>query len=102
MPEKKCNGCGVANKPTTIPYAVHESNMTRAHKEHKWLVGVIVLLIVLLFGSNCAWLWYESQFEIIDETTTQTTTFENVHQATDNGSNNIVGGDYINGKSNDR
>lgn len=76
MPEKKCNGCGVANKPTTIPYAVHESNMTRAHKEHKWLVGVIVLLIVLLFGSNCAWLWHESQFETVQEVTDDELAYE--------------------------
>lgn len=97
MPEKKCNGCGVANKPTTIPYAVHESNMTRAHKEHKWLVGIITLLIVLLFGSNCAWLWYESQFETVQEVTE---TYA-IDQDADNGINNcnIKGGEIINGAS---
>lgn len=35
------------------------------------LVIIIALLIVLLVGSNCAWLYYNSQFEDVSTTTTE-------------------------------
>ena len=50
-----------------VPYIVHEGTMARAEITIKRLWITILLLIVLLFGSNAGWLWYESQFE---ETTT--------------------------------
>ena len=72
MAEKKCNHCGTNNAPASVPYVVHESAMARAERHTKSLVWVIVLLIVLLVGSNGAWLWYENQFEVVEETTTET------------------------------
>lgn len=80
-----------------IPFAAHESAMARAERHIKSLVWVIVLLIVLLVGSNGAWLWYENQFEVVEETIT---TFEDVVQESAEGSNNIVGGDFANGEAN--
>lgn len=80
-----------------IPFAVHESAMGRAERHIKSLVWVIVLLIILLVGSNGAWLWYENQFEVVEETTT---TFEDVVQESAEGNNNIVGGDFVNGEAN--
>lgn len=50
-----------------VPFIVHEGTMARAERSFKRLWAAIILLIVLLFGSNAGWLWYESQFE---ETTT--------------------------------
>lgn len=76
-----------------IPFAAHESAMARAERHTKSLIWVIVLLIVLLVGSNGAWLWYESTMETVIETTE--TTFEDVVQLSNEGSNNIVGGDMI-------
>ena len=93
---KKCNGCGITDKaPASVPYVVHESAMARAERQTKSLVWVIVLLIVLLVGSNCAWLWYENQFEVVEETTT-TITQENA-----DGYNNYIGndGDIVNGET---
>lgn len=58
-----------------------------AERTIKRLWIVILLLVVLLVGSNVAWLWYESQFE--DEIITQ-----DVTQEADNGTNSFVGGDY--------
>lgn len=55
-----------------------------AERTIKRLWIVIVLLVVLLVGSNVAWLYYESQFE--DESWT----FE---ATTDNGGNAIANGD---------
>ena len=37
--------------------------MARAERSFKRLWAAIILLIVLLFGSNAGWLYYESQFE---------------------------------------
>lgn len=40
-----------------------------AERTIKRLWVLIILLVLLLFGSNAAWIWYESQF--IDEVVTQ-------------------------------
>ena len=90
---KKCNSCGTEKSPASVPYVVHESDMARAERHTKALIWVIVLLIVLLVGSNGAWIWYESTMETVIETTE--TTFEDVVQEGAEGSNNIVGGDMI-------
>lgn len=97
MAEKKCNNCGTNSTPTSVPYVVHESAMARAERHTKSLVWVIVLLIVLLVGTNAGWLIYEAQFEVVEETAT---TFEDVVQESAEGSNNIVGGDFVNGEAN--
>ena len=46
-----------------IPYIVHEGAMSRMERVNKRLIAIIVLLIILLVGSNIAWLVYDSQFE---------------------------------------
>ena len=92
MAEKKCNNCGTNSTPASVPYVVHESAMARAERHTKALIWVIVLLIVLLVGSNGAWIWYESTMETAEETIT---TIEDVVQESAEGSNNIVGGDMI-------
>ena len=96
MAHKTCNGCGTDTKaPASVPYVVHESDMARAERHTKALIWVIVLLIVLLVGSNGAWLWYENQFEVVEETTTT------IEQDNENGYNNYIGndGDILNGKA---
>lgn len=88
MSGKKCNNCGKSeNKPLYVSYAVFESTMTRQHIILKRLISVIILLVVLFVGSNCTWLWYESQFETVHETTTET---YDVDQDTTNGNNNCI------------
>ena len=95
MAEKKCNHCGTNSTPASVPYVVHESAMARAERHTKALIWVIVLLIVLLVGSNGAWLWYENQFKVVEETTTTIT------QDNADGYNNYIGndGDIVNGKT---
>ena len=84
---KTCNGCGSDKLPSNVPYVVHESAMAMAERQNKRLVWVIVLLIVLLVGSNIGWLVYNSQFEIVE------TTEETIIEATQDGEGtNIVGG----------
>ena len=77
-----------------VPFAAHESEMARNERTVKRLVYVIVLLIVLLFGSNAAWLYYESQFETVETTT------ETYEAIADDGGNAVVNSDgsvHING-----
>jgi hypothetical protein len=56
-----------------VPYIVLESERARQEKGRKhertlWFIVVIVLLL-LLFGTNAAWINYESQFEdVVTET----------------------------------
>lgn len=100
---KTCNSCGTDKAPASVPYVVHESAMARAERQTKSLVWVIVLLIVLLVGSNGAWIWYESTMETVVETTeTVTTTYEDIEQVTDTDGNNLIGGDYVNGEAENR
>lgn len=39
-----------------------------AERTIKRLWVLIILLVVLLFGTNAAWVIYESQFEVVEET----------------------------------
>ena len=79
---KTCNGCGTGNQPISVPYVVHESSMARAERQAKRLIAIIILLIVLLVGSNIGWLVYENSFEDIVIT-----------QENDDGYNNFIGND---------
>ena len=92
MAEKKCNNCGTNSTPASVPYVVHESAMARAERHSKRLVAIIILLILLLVGSNIGWLVYESSFEEVTESYV-------IEQEGDNGNNNSVinGGENING-----
>ena len=65
-----CEPC--KNKPTapeSVPYIVHESAMARAERTAKRLWITILTLIFLLVGSNCVWIWYNAQFEVVETTT---------------------------------
>ena len=53
-----------------VPYLVHESEMARLERIIKRLWITILVLIILLAGSNAAWIWYESQWT--DEVTSVT------------------------------
>ena len=77
-----CERCTKA--PDPVPYVVHESDMARLERTIKRLWIVLLVLIVLLAGSNGAWIYYESQF--VDESWT----FE---ANTDNGGTAIANGD---------
>ena len=95
--EKKCNNCGTDKASASVSYVVHESAMARAERHTKALVWVIVLLIVLLVGTNAGWLWYESQFEVVEETTEEYV----IEQDAESGNNNSIinGGEVTNGEA---
>ena len=81
-----CKSCKSARaEVTTIPYAVHEGDMSRMERIIKRLWVVVILLIILLVGSNVVWVAHESQFS--KEVTTETYTAE-----TDGGGTAIANG----------
>lgn len=71
----------------TVPYIVHEADMARQERTIKRLWILLILLIVLLVGSNVVWIAYESQFT--DEIVTEI----DAEQETGEGNNYVVGGD---------
>lgn len=83
-----CQTCKEKQKQAEpVPYIVHESAMARAERANKRLWIALILVIVLLVGSNIGWMVYESQFEDV-------VTIQEVEQDTDGGNNSFVGGDY--------
>ena len=70
-----------------VPYIVFESTNSRFERVIKRLWITILILIFLLLGTNLAWLYYESQFEQVTETTTVT------QDTGQGGDNSYIGGD---------
>ena len=82
---KTCNSCN-SNDMAVMPIAQHEKDQNRLMGIIKSLIAVIVILIVLLVGSNVGWLIYESQYEVVQESTET-----NIEQDNENGDNNYIG-----------
>lgn len=82
-----CNGCGVDGIATvTMSEGAWERHEERNKKLINKLIAVILVLVVLLVGSNVAWLIYESSFETVE-------TVEEVYIEAEQGEGtNIVGG----------
>lgn len=62
-----CESCS-KRPPEPVPYVVHESDMARQERTIKRLWILLLVMLVLLVGTNGAWIYYESQF--VEETTT--------------------------------
>ena len=57
-----CETCKKAqNVQESVPYIAHEASMARMERQSKRLWIAVLLLIVMLVGTNAAWLYYESQ-----------------------------------------
>lgn len=80
-----CNNCS-QGAVVNVPYVVHESAMARMERTIKRLWILILVLIALLATSNVAWLIYEVQFDVVEETAEE---YE-VNQEANGGSNNSV------------
>lgn len=79
-----CEKC----KNNSSGQAVYDLLSALAERTIKRLWIVILLLVILLFGTNAAWIYYESQFSI-EETHTE------IEQDTYGGGNNyVIGGDF--------
>lgn len=94
---KKCTGCKTQNTETKkIPLVSAECEATRQYAIIKRLIGVVLILVLLLFGTNLAWIVYESQFENVVDTYNI-----DLEQDTEHGNNNCIvnGGEICNGTS---
>ena len=81
-----CETCNkVQNAPENVPYIVHESSMARIERHIKRLWITILTLIFLLVGSNCAWLWWNNQWETVESL--------EIAQENEGGNNNYIGND---------
>lgn len=77
-----------------IPYAALEVEMARSDRQNKRLWVTILVLIAALVLSNLARSIYNSQLEVVEESSTIT-------QENDGGYNNYIGhdGDITNGET---
>lgn len=84
---ENCENCKSKSRkePESVPYIVHEASMARMERQAKRLWIAVLLLIVMLVGTNAAWLYYESSFEDVVTTTT-------VESEQDGAGVNIFGG----------
>ena len=81
-----CETCkGKTTTPESIPYAAYELAMARAERTAKRLWITILTLIFLLVGSNCAWLWWNNQWETVESW--------EITQENEGGNNNYIGND---------
>ena len=77
-----CDTC--THRPDPVPYAVHESAMARQERTIRRLWILLLVLVVLLVGTNALWIWYESQFEDV---------YTEITQENDRGFNSYIGND---------
>lgn len=68
-----------------------ERALTSSEIQNKrtWIANIILIIALIL--SNGAWIYYESQWQVVDSTTVQ----QEVEQETEEGGDNtFIGGDY--------
>ena len=91
----ECKRCAMNDDMTNVVMssADWQRNEQRHLRREKRFVAIIVLLIILLVGSNICWLVYESQYEVVEETT--------ITQENEDGYNNYIGndGDIVSGET---
>ena len=76
-----CESCS-KRPPEPVPYVVHEADMARQERTIKRLWILLLVMLVLLVGTNGAWIYYENSFEDISIT-----------QENEDGYNNFIGND---------
>ena len=83
-----CSTCKEkARQAEPIPYIAFESMKSTMERTVKRLWILLIILVVLLVGSNIAWTTYEAQFETVEFS-------QEVEQDANNGFNTFIGGDY--------
>ena len=97
----ECKRCAMNDDMTNVimSSADWQRNEQRHLRREKRFVALIVLLVLLLVGSNIGWLIYENSFEVVEETTETIITQDN-----SGGYNNYIGndGDIVNGETDNK
>lgn len=65
-----------------VPYIVYESEAARHERTVKRLLIALLITILLMVGTNLAWLWVFNQYDISSEVYTV--------EAEDNGNSNVL------------
>ena len=80
-----------------IPIIAFESATARQERTIRRVWILCIILIIALIGTNAGWIYYESQWQVVDTTVTQEV------EATSDGDSdlnlNTIGGDYYGGES---
>lgn len=85
-----CDHC--KTEPLTIPYAAHESQMSRNERSIKRLVIALIVAIALMFATNAIWIYAWTSYDYTGEERT-------IEVDAKDGIANYIGGmgDIING-----
>lgn len=62
-----CNSCK-DKQAEPVSYLAFESTKGTMERTIKRLWILVIILIFLLFGTNAAWIYYESKMEVVTET----------------------------------
>jgi hypothetical protein len=64
---KTCNNCGETKTPSTVPYQVLKDFKDTSTATIKRLWILIVILVLLIVGSNMAWLYAWNSYDYVSE-----------------------------------
>lgn len=81
-----------------VSYLAYESTTSRQERTIRRIWILCIILIIALLATNAAWIWYESQWQTVDNTTVT----QEVDASADCGGEltlNTVGGNYYGGES---
>ena len=80
-------------EPAPVPFAVHEATVAFANEVNSRLWKAVIILAILGFLSNAAWLWAWTRYDYVSETVTV--------ESSATGHANYIGadGDIYNGES---
>lgn len=92
---KTCNNCMPNDLNVSVPYVVHEAEVSRQERQIKRMWVALIVLAVALFLTNMAWIGVFNSYEY----STEEIVVE--QDAQDGGNNNYIGnnGDINNGLS---
>jgi hypothetical protein len=81
-----------------IPYIAFESATSRQERTIRRVWILCIILIIALIGTNAGWIYFESQWQVVDSTTV-TQDVEATAEGDSDLNLNTVGGDYNGGES---
>lgn len=91
---KTCNNCTPTDVNVSVPYVVHEAEVSRQERQIKRMWIALIVLVVALFLTNMAWIRVFNSYDYSSE--------EVIVDAEDNGNANYIGqdGNIYNGEDN--
>lgn len=66
---KTCNNCTPTDLNVSVPYVVHEAEVSRQERQIKRMWIALIVLVVALFLTNMAWIGVFNSYEYSSEET---------------------------------